>query len=123
MAITSLRRGSWPANTAYAEAGAITQGGSAKTTTVVMSQMQGVITMDDDNLAAATEVVFTVTNTLVEVTDTIALSIQSGGTAGEYMAQVVTVANGSFIVALTNLSGSTAGDAVIINFAVIRGDQ
>jgi len=123
MAITSLRRGSWPANTAYAEAGAVTQGGGAKTTTVVMSQMQGVITTDDANLAAATEVIFTVTNTLVELTDTVVVAIQSGGTAGEYFAQVVTVANGSFIIALTNLSGSTAGDAVIINFAVIRGDQ
>jgi hypothetical protein len=85
--------------------------------------MQGVITMDDANLATATEVIFTVTNTLVELNDTIALSIQSGGTAGEYFAQVVTVANGSFIIALTNLTGGTLGDAVIINFAVIRGDQ
>jgi hypothetical protein len=123
MAITSLRRSGSLPNLAYAEAGAVTQGGGAKTTTVVMSQMQGVITTDDANLATATEVIFTVTNTLVELTDTIALSIQSGGTAGEYFAQVVTVANGSFIIALTNLTGGTLGDAIIINFYVLRGDR
>jgi hypothetical protein len=85
--------------------------------------MQGVITTDDAQLNTGVEVAFIVTNTLVELTDTIALSIQSGGTAGEYMAQVVTVTNGTFTIGLSNLSGSNASDAVLINFAIIRGDQ
>ena len=122
MAITSLRRASWPANTAYAEAGAVTQA-TSKATGVTLSQMQGVITTDDAQLNTGVEVAFIVTNTLVELTDTIALSIQSGGTAGEYMAQVVTVTNGTFTIGLSNLSGSNASDAGLINFAIIRGDQ
>ena len=122
MAITSLRRGSWPANTAYAEAGAVTQA-TSKATGVTLSQMQGVITMDNATLNAGVEVAFIVTNTLVELTDTVVVAIQSGGTAGEYLAHVSTVTNGTFIVTLANLSGSSASDAVILNFAVIRGDQ
>jgi hypothetical protein len=85
--------------------------------------MQGVITMNNAALSNGVEVAFTVTNTLVELTDTVVVAIQSGGTAGEYLAHVSTVANGSFIITLANLSGSSASDAVILNFAVIRGDQ
>ena len=122
MAIQSLRRGGSTPNLVYAEAGAVTQA-SNKTTGVTLSQMQGVITMDDAQLNAGVEVAFVVTNTLVELTDTVVVAIQSGGTAGEYFAHVVTVANGSFTIGVSNLSGSNASDAVIINFAVIRGDQ
>ena len=122
MAIQSLRRGGSTPNLVYAEAGAVTQS-TNKSTGVTLSQMQGVITMDDAQLNAGVEVAFTVTNTLVELTDTVVVAIQSGGTAGEYFAHVVTVANGSFIIGVSNLSGSNASDAVIINFAVIRGDQ
>ena len=122
MAIQSLRRSGSLPNLAYAEAGAVTQA-SNKSTGVTLSQMQGVITMNNAALAAGVEVAFVVTNTLVELTDTVVVALQSGGTVGEYMVNVVTVTNGSFTIALANLSGSSASDACIINFAVIRGDQ
>ena len=122
MAIQSLRRSGSLPNLAYAEAGAVTQA-TNKSTGVTLSQMQGVITMDDATLNAGVEVAFIVTNTLVELPDTVVVAIQSGGTAGEYLAHVSTVTNGSFTITLANLSGSNAGDAVILNFAVIRGDQ
>ena len=122
MAIQSLRRSGSRPNTVYAEAGAVTQG-TSKSTGVTLSQMQGVITTHNAALAAAAEVAFIVTNTLVELTDTVVVSIQSGGTAGEYLAHVSTVTNGTFVITLANLSGSSASDAVILNFAVIRGDQ
>ena len=122
MAITSLRRSGSLPNLAYAEAGAVTQA-TNKTTGVTLSQMQGVITMNAAQLNAGVEVAFVVTNTLVELTDTVVVAIQSGGTAGEYFAHVVTVANGSFTIGVSNLSGSNASDAVIINFYVLRGDR
>ena len=122
MAIQSLRRSGSTPNLVYAEAGAVTQA-SNKSTGVTLSQMQGVITMNNAALAAGVEVAFVVTNTLVELTDTVAIAIQSGGTAGEYLAHVSTVANGSFIITLANLSTSSASDAVIINFYVLRGDR
>ena len=122
MAIQSLRRSGSRPNTVYVEAGAVTQG-TSKSTGVTLSQMQGVITTHNAALNTGIEVAFIVTNTLVELTDTIVLSIQSGGTAGEYMAQVVVVTNGTFTISLSNLSGSNASDAVIINFYVLRGDR
>ena len=122
MAIQSLRRGGSTPNLVYAEAGAVTQG-TNKSTGVTLSQMQGVITMNNAALNAGIEVAFIVTNTLVELTDTVVLAIQSGGTVGEYLAQVVTVTNGTFTIALANLSGSNASDAVLINFYVLRGDR
>ena len=100
---------------------AVTQGGSAKTTTVVCNTPTGVITMDDAALAGAAEVNFTVTCSSVAATDTIVLSIQSGGTPGEYLCGVSTVAAGSFQIAISNLSGSDASDAILINYAVIKG--
>ena len=122
MAIESLRRSGSLPNLAYAEAGAVTQS-SNKSTGVTLSQMQGVITMNNAALAAGVEVAFVVTNTLVELTDTVVVAIQSGGTVGEYLAHVSTVTNGSFTITLANLSGSSASDAVILNFYVLRGDR
>ena len=122
MAIQSLRRSGSLPNLAYAEAGAVTQG-TSKATGVTLSQMQGVITTHNASLAAGVEVAFIVTNTLVELTDTVVVAIQSGGTAGEYLAHVSTVTNGTFVITLANLSGSSASDAVILNFVIIRGDQ
>ena len=102
--------------------GAVTQGDSSgKATAVTLNTPTGVITMDDAALAAAAEVNFVVTNSTVAITDTIVLSIQSGGTPSEYLCGVTPVAAGSFQIALANLSASSAEDAVVINFAVIKG--
>ena len=100
--------------------GAVTQA-TSKSTGVTLNTPTGVITMDDAALGAGAEVNFTVTNSSVAATDTIVLSIQSGGTPGEYLCGVTTVAAGSFQVALANLSASSAEDAVVINYAVIKG--
>ena len=100
--------------------GAVTQADD-KTTGVTINYPTGVITTHNQALGAGAETNFTVTNSCVAATDTIVLSIQSGGTPSEYFCQVSTVAAGSFQIALANLSGSSASDVVIINFAVIKG--
>jgi hypothetical protein len=100
--------------------GAVTQG-TSKTTGVTLNTVTGTITTDNAALAAAAEATFTVTNSAVALTDTIVLSIQSGGTSGEYLAHVSTVTAGSFDITLANMSGASASDAVLINFAVIKG--
>jgi hypothetical protein len=56
----------------------------------------------------------------VAIGDTIVLSIQSGGTSGEYLAHVTDVGAGVFDITLANMSASSASDAVLINFAVIK---
>ena len=99
---------------------AVTQG-SSKSTGVTINTPTGVITTHGANLATGTEVNFVVTNSSVAITDTVVLSIQSGGTPSEYFCQVTTVAAGSFQIAISNLSGSDAADAILINYAVIKG--
>ena len=99
--------------------GAVTQA-TNKSTGVTLNTVAGTITTHAAELAAAAEVTFVVTNSAVAITDVVALSIQSGGTPGEYQATVSTVAAGSFHITLANLSGSAASDAVLINFAVIK---
>jgi hypothetical protein len=99
--------------------GAVTQQ-TDKGTGVTLSKVTGTITTDNAALAAAAEVTFTVTNTEVAIGDTIVLSIQSGGTSGEYLAHVTDVGAGVFDITLANMSASSASDAVLINFAVIK---
>ena len=99
----------------------VSQGGSAKTTTVICNAPCGVITMDDADLAAAAEATFTVTNSSVAATDTIVASIASGDTAGQHIIAVTAVASGSFKLTLTNVTASTqTSAAVVVNFAVIK---
>lgn len=100
--------------------GAVTQA-TNKQTGVTLNTVAGTVTTHAEALAAAAETTFTVTDSAVAITDVIVLSIQSGGTSGEYIATVTDVDAGGFDITLANMSGSSASDAVLINFAVIKG--
>lgn len=100
--------------------GAVTQL-TDKTTTVVLSKMSGQITTVNTTLNAAAETGFTVTNTLVQTTDTIVLSLGSGATANSYLLGVDAVGAGSFHIMMTNVSGSNLSEALVINFRILRG--
>lgn len=99
--------------------GAVTQG-TSKSTGVTLSKPTGQITTHDASLTGGNEVSFVVTNTFVAATDVVAVSIASGATTGTYVASVSAVAAGSFTVTLSNL-GTTAGEALVINFVVLKG--
>ena len=64
---------------------------------------------------------FTVTNSAVASTDVVVLSIASGATADSYHLGVDAVGSGSFRITITNVSGSNLGEAIVINFAIIKG--
>lgn len=98
---------------------AVTQG-TSKSTGVTCSSSSGTITMHNASLSAAAEVGFTVTNTHVVAGDVIALSIKSGATADSYVATVDAVAAGSFRVSLSNVSAGSLGEAVVLNFKVVK---
>ena len=100
--------------------GAVTQS-TSKATGVTLSKVTGTITTHAAELAAATEVSFIVTNTAVAITDVIVLSIQSGGTSGEYQATVTDVGAGTFDITIANLTAGALSDSLLINFAVIKG--
>ena len=99
--------------------GTVTQG-TNKSNGVTLSKACGQITTHDASLAGGAEVSFVVTNTLVAATDVVAVSIASGASTGTYVASVSAVAAGSFTVTLSNL-GTTAGEALVINFVVLKG--
>lgn len=98
--------------------GAVTQI-TSKATGVTLNKICGTITTHNASLAAGAEVSFTVTNSVVAAGDTIIANIASGATVNTYMISVTAVAAGSFRIGLTNV-GATLGEALVINFAVIR---
>ena len=98
--------------------GAVTQE-TSKATGVTLSKVAGAITTHDAALAGGAEVSFVVTNTLVAATDVPVVAVKSGASTGTYVASVSAVAAGSFTVTLSNL-GSTASEALVLNFAIIK---
>lgn len=98
--------------------GAVTQA-TSKSTAVTLNKPTGTITTHGASLAADATVSFTVNSTSVNAGDVVNVSVKSGASTGLYTASVTAVADGSFEVSLTNV-GSTAGETVEINYAVIR---
>ena len=92
-----------------------------KITGVTLNTRCGQITMNNAALAAAAEVSFTVTNNMVTATDIPVLAIASGGTAGAYLLTVGAVAAGSFKITVSNASAGSLSEALVINFAIIKG--
>jgi hypothetical protein len=100
--------------------GTVTQA-TSKSTGVTLDKVTGQITTHNAALAAAAEVSFTVTNSAVAATDVVAVCLASGGTASAYLIGVTAVAAGSFVVTIANVSAGSLGEALVINFVVIKG--
>ena len=98
--------------------GAVTQA-TSKSTGVTLNKACGSITMHNASLAGDAEVSFTVTNSEVAATDVVNVSVKSGATTGKYLVFVTATAAGSFEITVSNV-GSTAGEAVVLNFAVLK---
>jgi hypothetical protein len=99
--------------------GTITQS-TNKSTGVTLSTICGAITMNNAALAAATIVSFVLTNTTIAVTDVMVLNHISGGTIGAYTLNAQCAAGSATINVRNNTAGSLS-DAIIIQFAVIKG--
>ena len=100
--------------------GTVTQS-SNKSTGVTLNTESGQITMNDAALAAAAEVSFTVTNSKVAATDVVVACHGSAGTAGSYLVNANAIADGSFAVTVSNVSGGSLGEAIVINFVALKG--
>lgn len=100
--------------------GTVTQA-TDKTTGVTLNKLTGAITMNNAALASATTVSFTLTNSTIAATDVVMVSIKSGATAGAYSVDVDAVAAGSCRISLRNNSGGSLGEAVVLNYVVIKG--
>ncbi|MEN6644306.1 MAG: hypothetical protein ABFE08_17845 [Armatimonadia bacterium] len=99
--------------------GGVTQD-TSKSTTVVLNKPCGQITMHNASLAAGARVSFTLTNSSIAATDVVVVNISSAATADAYALTVTAVAAGSCRIQLANLSASPLGEALVLNFAVIK---
>lgn len=97
--------------------GTVTQA-TSKSTAVTLNKPTGQITMNNAALAAGGFTEFLVNNSLFTVTD-IVIAQQLGWS--NYRVESYPNGPGSFKVRVTNISGGSLSDAVVINFAVIKG--
>jgi len=94
---------------------------TSKSTAVTLNKSSGRITLNNEALAGNTAVSFTLNNSAVSSNDTIIVCISGGATAAAYTTYISSLASGSAIVTLRNLTGGSLGEAVILNYAVIHG--
>ena len=92
-----------------------------KGTGVTLSTNSGQITMNGAALADDTEISFVVTNTNVAATDVVIVNHGSAGTMGAYVVQASNIGAGTFEISVKNVSGGGLSEAIVINFAVIKG--
>jgi threonine dehydratase len=81
----------------------------------------GRITMNNAELAANTAVSFTMNNSLISANDTIIVNVSGGGTAAAYTTYISSMTTGSAVITLRNMTGGALSEAVILNYATIRG--
>lgn len=96
---------------------------TSKTTSVNINKPAGVITLNNAALAAGASASFTVFNSVVTVNDTIIVNLHTGSyaTAGTYQVTAESVSAGAFLMTVKNISGGLLGEALILNFCVIKG--
>jgi threonine dehydratase len=100
--------------------GTVTQA-TDKTTGVTLNKSSGRITMNNAALAGNTAVSFTLTNSIISVKDAIIVNVSGGGTAAAYTTYISSMAAGSAVITLRNLTAGSLGEAVILNFAILHG--
>lgn len=100
--------------------GTVTQA-TSKATGVTLNKGTGQITMNAASLAANTAVSFVLSNSLIAATDVPRVVIGSGGTLGAYMVSVDAVAAGSCTISLRNMTAGALTEAVVLNFALVKG--
>ena len=99
--------------------GTVTQA-TSKATAVTLNKPTGQITMNGAALAANTNVQFVVNNSLVSASDVVLLTINDAN-GPNYQVQAYVYGAGTFTVNLRNITGGSLSNALVLNFAVIKG--
>ena len=101
--------------------GTVTQA-TSKSNAITLSKPAGQITMNAASLAAGATVGFQLNNTLIGANDSVIVVLQSSViSSSAYTVQVGYVIGSACGIFLTNRSGGALAEAVILNFAVIKG--
>jgi hypothetical protein len=100
--------------------GTTTQTGT-KASPVALNKVTGTITTASSSLAPSAEVGFVVTNSFAAVGDAVVVHRQSGGTDNAYFIFCDGVSAGSFRVLLTNRTGGSLSEAIVVKFTILKG--
>lgn len=98
--------------------GNVTQG-TNKGTTVILNAPTGTITMNNAVLGGGATVNFTFTNNTISANDMLLLMHGAGGTIGAYVYYSICAAGGATIW-IKNITGGNLGEAVVLQFMVLR---
>lgn len=101
--------------------GTVTQA-TSKETAVTLNKPSGQITMHNASLGNNSVASFVLNNTVIAATDLLVVNIVQGsvGDVEDYHAWALP-GSGTAIICLRNISGGTRSEAVVLNYAVIRG--
>lgn len=100
--------------------GTVTQA-TSKATGVTLNTSVGRIVMNNASLAATTSVTFALTNSTIAATDLVVLNLQNGsGSSNSYVIQAQPD-SGACAIHVRNITAGALAEALIINFAVIKG--
>jgi hypothetical protein len=103
--------------------GTVTQA-TSKSTAVTINKPSGRIIMHNQSVNAGEVKFFTLTNSTIGVDDVVAVCIRGGmATSGTYNAWVDSVAAGTAVICLRNISAGALGEAINLSFAVIKGSS
>jgi len=91
-----------------------------KSTGVTLDAYTGQITMNGAALSGAAIVSFTLTNSRIASGDVLVLNHVSGGTLGAYTLNAA-CGSGSAVIYVRNSTAGSLSEAIVIRFAVIRG--
>ena len=97
--------------------GTVTQA-TSKSTAVTLNKPTGNITMNNAALAASAAVVFTLNNSLITASDMVILTAVN---FSAYRISVQNLGTGAVNIEVINKSGGSLSEAVVINFAIIKG--
>lgn len=100
--------------------GKVTQA-TSKSTAVTLNKPSGQITMHNAALAAGATVEFQVNNTTVAGATADTIMVIGSSFSWNYRIEAFEAASGYFKVRITNITGSSQSDALVINFAVKKG--
>lgn len=91
---------------------------TSKSNGVTLNKASGRITTNAAALAAGVSVEFTLTNSEIGIEDHVGVTVQSP--VSKYTVSVVGTTAGTCIIRLTNYTGGSLSEAVLINFAVVK---
>lgn len=100
--------------------GTVAQGGN-KSTGVTLNKPSGEITMQNTNLAAATTVSFTLTNSTIANHDLLLINVVGGAATPATYNIDANCNTGSAVISVRNITAGTLGEALVLRFAVIKG--